>query len=115
MAFEERYKKAYIRGNITRLESEDRYKRDPLYARLVDTFQVLLEDTPDITPTELREAVMFAAMLVEMRTCRNLMIPYPPDARFVRSADLDESSTLRSVPREDATPPAKNPDSSSSF
>jgi hypothetical protein len=45
-----------------RLNSHDRYHRDPLFRRLVDTLQMMLEvENSCYTPTELREAVMLAA------------------------------------------------------
>lgn len=44
----------------------DRYQRDPLFARLVDMLAFHLERC-DFTPTEVREAAMLAAVIVETR------------------------------------------------
>jgi hypothetical protein len=60
-----------------RTSVEERYLNDPVFHAMVDMFEGFLMQHTDITPTELREAAMLAAMKVEMRTVRHLRMPYP--------------------------------------
>ncbi len=59
---------------------EDRYTRDPVFRNLVDLLSHMLEENAmrTWTPTELREAVMLAACMYEMRHIRPLIIPSKP-------------------------------------
>ena len=60
----------------TRMSAEERYLHDPVFHKIVDMCESFLAERPDITPTELREAVMLAAVRTEMRTCRHLGIAF---------------------------------------
>ncbi len=55
---------------------EDRYRRDPVFNRLVDLMQAQLEENScqQYTPTELREAVILAATMYEYRHIRPITI-----------------------------------------
>ncbi len=44
---------------------DDRYLRDPLFKRFVDTIHVLLRDA-EMSPTEVREGAMLACIHYEM-------------------------------------------------
>ncbi len=57
-----------------RMHSEERYQNDPSFRNIVDTIRAFLANTPDITPTELREAVALAASLHEMEHIRPLIM-----------------------------------------
>jgi hypothetical protein len=56
---------------------DERYRNDPVFASLVDLLQSELERAT-FTPSELREAVMFAAMLFEYRHVRPFVLSEIP-------------------------------------
>ena len=60
------------------LSSRERYQTDPLFRMLADTIYRIAEqahaDGNTFTPTELREAAMVAAIRMEERHMRPLMI-----------------------------------------
>lgn len=51
---------------------QERYNRDPLFHRLVDTLEALIVDA-NMTPTEIRECAMLACIHHEHKRA----IPYP--------------------------------------
>ena len=53
---------------IHRMDVRDRVDMDPVFRGLVDLLAEWLMRNPDFTPTELREAAMFAASQVEYLT-----------------------------------------------
>lgn len=54
---------------------EEKYRNDPIYRQIVDMCESLIVQC-QLTPSEIREAVMFACVRHEMQTVRNQMI-YP--------------------------------------
>jgi hypothetical protein len=60
------------------MSSRDRYRQDPLFRMLVDTIYRLAEqahaDGNTFTPTELREAAMVAAIMMEERHMRPILV-----------------------------------------
>lgn len=62
------------RIGLSRLSPAERYRRDPHFATLVDTLQAHMLDPAHYTPTELREAVMLAAIMFEDRRMRMVFI-----------------------------------------
>ena len=59
---------------MTRLQVHDRYMNDPVFRSLVDMMEVFLTEHSEVTPSELREAVILAATNIEMRTLRQPLI-----------------------------------------
>lgn len=62
-----------------RMKAHDRYQHDPIFARIVDTLQIMLETEDDyagrqFTPTEMREAAMLACELYEYRHIRPILL-----------------------------------------
>lgn len=57
-----------------RLGVSERYQHDVVFRGLVDVMRSMLENSPEITPTELREAVMLAASMHEFYNIRPLII-----------------------------------------
>lgn len=55
---------------LNRMDVRDRFENDPAFKGLVDMLTAWLLHNPNYTPTELREAAMFAATKVEMMTIR---------------------------------------------
>ncbi len=55
------------RDNPNRLSSEDRYRRDPVFRGLVDLLHSQVHAMPDVTPSELREALLLACCIHETR------------------------------------------------
>ena len=55
---------------LNRLPAEDRYMRDPLFHTLVESLYVIIKNG-EMTPTEVREAAMLAAVKYEME------LPFP--------------------------------------
>lgn len=53
-----------------RLTPEERFLRDPQFSALVSTLEAMIHRA-DYTPTELREAVMLAAIRYESRQSRH--------------------------------------------
>lgn len=51
---------------------EERYRRDPVFHRLVDLMLAQLREC-NMTATEIREAAIFAAQLHEMTTVRHIL------------------------------------------
>lgn len=68
-----------------RLAAHVRYRDDPVFRRLVEMFSVALE-TGDCTPTEIREAAMFAQILYEETHIRPILLEmsqmWPPDTQI---------------------------------
>jgi hypothetical protein len=62
---------------MNRLPARERYKSDPVFSRLVDILlsQLMQQDKAGLhyTPTELREAVLLAAMMYEAQFIRPLL------------------------------------------
>ena len=54
-----------------KLTPEQRYGRDVEFHTLVDTIYSLIEQS-QFTPTELREAVILACTMYEMRHCKSI-------------------------------------------
>lgn len=67
----------------TRMSVQDRFENDPLFKATVDLFTTYLMSHPEMTPTELREAVMCAAMRVEAMTMRDLI--FSRDGTYIGS------------------------------
>jgi hypothetical protein len=53
---------------------EERYQSDPVFHHLVDTMQVFIQEH-QITPSELREAALLAAIKYELRNTRTYIPP----------------------------------------
>jgi hypothetical protein len=51
---------------------DDRHHRDPLFASVVKNLENLIENL-QLTPSEVREAAIYACMRVEMRTTRPMI------------------------------------------
>jgi hypothetical protein len=61
---------------FNRLPPADRYRRDPHFAVLVDTVYMQMLEPAHYTPTELREAVMLAAIMFEDRRTRSIFVDH---------------------------------------
>lgn len=61
------------------ISQKDRYKSDPVFRQLVDTIENYLEvnDCRQFTPTEMREAVMYAAARYEYNHIRPIQHSSP--------------------------------------
>lgn len=57
-----------------RIPVHERYREDPQFHMLVDMLRSWIIQNPEITPTELREAVMLAASIHEMTYVKPLLI-----------------------------------------
>jgi hypothetical protein len=68
--------------------AEQRYRRDPLFANLVDTILHFILDGK-FTPTELRDAVILAATHYEMRHVRPQLL-FSEDFEWIYSKKLKE-------------------------
>lgn len=62
------------------LSAEDRYRRDPLFSRLVDMMTMHIEDL-QLTPTEMREAAMLACLRFEQMHPRPMVFEHPSLSR----------------------------------
>lgn len=58
----------------------DRYDRDPVFHAMVNALEDMIEKL-EMTPTEVREAAMYAVIRFEYRHLRNIL-PYNPADRF---------------------------------
>lgn len=79
----------HARIGLSQLLPADRYRRDPHFAGLVDTVYANMLEPAHYTPTELREAVMLAAIMFEDR--RTQMVFY--DSQRQVSAVMPPSVT----------------------
>lgn len=59
--------------NTNRLSAKERYLRDPIFHMMVDTMYGFIERT-EMTPTEVREAVILACLMFEERRMRKYII-----------------------------------------
>ncbi len=80
---------------MTRLDrAADRYQNDATYRAIVTTLQSIVLSL-EMTPGELREACMFACLLVEEKRCRPMVIvrngrvEHDHDEFARRSSDTD--------------------------
>lgn len=56
----------------------NRYLNDPMYHRLVDTMRAWIEQA-DFTPSEIREAAIFATIMHEEARIPRYLIPMTPE------------------------------------
>lgn len=80
----------------------DRYQNDPAFHAYVDMSRHVIEEL-QLTPSEAREAVMLAAIMVEERSFRPLTVL----GHHVRRTTAPPVSLSR--PREDRRPPGDRP------
>ncbi len=66
-----------------RMEAVERYQRDPVFHQMVDMMRAMLENSPEITPTELREAVMMAASTHEMTHVKPILLSREEYERYI--------------------------------
>jgi hypothetical protein len=55
------------------MDIHDRFHNDPAFKGLVDMLTSFLLDQPHLTPTELREAAMYAAQRVDAMTLKDMV------------------------------------------
>lgn len=68
-----------------RRPAHERYQNDPVFRNLVMSFMVAIENA-DFTPSEIREAAMFAQILYEETHIRPILLEmsrmWPPDTQI---------------------------------
>lgn len=55
-------------------DCHDRYMNDPVFHALVSQFSALLETSPGITPSDIREAALYASVRYEATHIRPIVI-----------------------------------------
>jgi hypothetical protein len=83
------------------IPASERYLHDPAFHNLVDTIYHYME-TLELTPHEMREAVMLAAIKFEMNNIRPILMTHADiqkyNERMYGVKEWDEKVTIKGVP-----------------